>query len=776
MKKIFISLLASLIGNLVLSQDLKPADWPHLTGYWKFQNIKNLTRASVGNDLNLVGKHQLIQGPSYDDTAVRVPLGSYYRCRHAIAPNGGGDSVNTYSLMFDFKVKNFDRWHTFFQTDSSNANDGECFIRPSTGSNPGCIGTATTGYTSNPIKPNVWYRLVISVNLNHFYRYYLNGSLILEGDTQEVDGRFAMLPQVLFFADNNNEDDTIDIASIAIFDTCLSSKEIAKIGSLDPCIANPPKVDLGRDTTLCANLVLSLNAGTNFTSYQWSTGSKLPFEYINSNTLGIGEKKVWVKVVDRNGCSGGDTVIIKYLPLPLAQLGNDTIICEGEKVQLAVVSNKSYTYLWQNLLKSTILSTTNTLTVNSTGNYMVMVSTVDGCIKADSIQIDVYLNPLKPKINTVGSPSFCAGDSVKLEGPGSYKQYFWSNGFTKQHQTIFSSIKIALKVMDQFGCISPVSDSLIIKQNPLPPKPDIQLVGSVNICDGDSVIFKADSGYVKYNWQDGVGNAIRVVKKPGIFSVRVVDVHQCVSEASDKVQTSVLNLPAKPSITIKGKSILCQGQTTELNTSSGYKSYLWTDSVITAKNTIFKQGNYRVKVKDNNGCFSIWSDPVFIQVTPTPAKPKVVKSIKDSLQCNIIANRYKWLRNSTLIQDTTRSVLPLTGGNYQVQIYENACWSAFSDSFNYIVAAISSSNFHNKLKIYPNPAEDKLDITLDSKLIHGEYQIEVFTIFGQKVIELNQNAAQMTDSFNLSVSGLSSGKYIICVTSDKHFIGTFVKK
>jgi len=194
-----------------------------------------------------------------------------------MAANGGGDSVNQYSLMFDFKVLSLNRWHCFFQTDSTNSNDGECFIKHYGDSIAGTIGVGHTGYSSDSILPETWYRLVISVNLGNFYNYYLNGVLLHTGDTDEIaiDSRFALTPEVLFFADNNQEDDTIDIGSIAIFDTCLTPTQIADLGTIDPCIANPPIVDLGKDTTLCWNHTFSVGVGAGFKSVLWSTGDTL---------------------------------------------------------------------------------------------------------------------------------------------------------------------------------------------------------------------------------------------------------------------------------------------------------------------------------------------------------------------------------------------------------------------------------------------------------------------------------------------------------------------
>ncbi len=261
-------LLNAFAGNLS-AQDLNPTAWPHLKGYWKFQNAGKLTKATVGKDLVLTGTHQSVAGPAVGDTAIRIAIGSYYTCSHGMSPNGGGDSVNQYTMMFDFKVLSFKKWHTFFKTDSNNNNDGECFIRPITGSNPGRIGVGATGYSKDSINPNQWYRLMISVNLNHHYRYYLNGKLLHEGDTQELDGRFALTPKIILFGDDNQEDDTIDIASVAVFDTCMSAAEIAQIGSIDPCVANPPKISLGRDTALCDYQTLVKSAGAGFKKYQW---------------------------------------------------------------------------------------------------------------------------------------------------------------------------------------------------------------------------------------------------------------------------------------------------------------------------------------------------------------------------------------------------------------------------------------------------------------------------------------------------------------------------
>jgi len=303
-----------LLSNNAFSQNLNPNDWPHLKGYWTFQDTANLLKATVGNDLILVGNHQWVEGAFYGDTAIRIDTGSYYKCYHGIPANGGGDSVNQYTLMFDFKVLSLDRWHCFFQTDSTNSNDGECFIKHYGDSIPGTIGVGFTGYSSDSILPETWYRLVISVNLGNYYNYYLNGVLLHTGDTDDIaiDDRFALTPEILYFADNNQEDDTIDIGSIAIFDTCLTPTQIAQLGTIDPCIANPPMVDLGDDTTLCWNHTFNISIANTYKSILWSTGDTLSSISLDTANFGTGQDTLWVKVTDMNDCYTADTILVSF--------------------------------------------------------------------------------------------------------------------------------------------------------------------------------------------------------------------------------------------------------------------------------------------------------------------------------------------------------------------------------------------------------------------------------------------------------------------------------
>jgi purple acid phosphatase-like protein/type IX secretion system substrate protein/calcineurin-like phosphoesterase family protein/concanavalin A-like lectin/glucanase superfamily protein len=199
-------------------------------GWWKFDDSVQVLAAEpgYGNALSLIGSHSFIAGPDSGNGGVRVPVGSYYELQHGILPNGGGNLVNHYTLRFDFRVKNPSIWHCFFQTDTTNASDGDCFINTA-----GNIGVAQTGYGSSSIISDEWYRLLITVDMENSYRYYLDGKLLLEGSVQTLDGRFALLPWLILFGDNNSEDGEIDIAEIMIWDRALSETEVHDLGGFE---------------------------------------------------------------------------------------------------------------------------------------------------------------------------------------------------------------------------------------------------------------------------------------------------------------------------------------------------------------------------------------------------------------------------------------------------------------------------------------------------------------------------------------------------------------
>ena len=205
-------------------------------GRWTFDDPHNLTKAEIGADLVLTGSHNAVPGPTAEDGAVRIGVGSYYFLPHGVAPNGGGVKVNEFTLVMDVKIPTLGRWYCLYQTDLTNTNDGEWFINPA-----GAMGVGATGYTDAIFQPDDWYRIAVVVKNGERYDYYADGDKVLAGSPGLVDDRFSLQPAVLLFADQNGEDNELDVADIKFYSRALGDDEVKALGGYEHTIVIPPE-------------------------------------------------------------------------------------------------------------------------------------------------------------------------------------------------------------------------------------------------------------------------------------------------------------------------------------------------------------------------------------------------------------------------------------------------------------------------------------------------------------------------------------------------------
>lgn len=210
------------------------ASYPQPAGLWEFNNSSNLSFATFGLDLIEYGTHSSVAGIDAGDGAVLDPLGSYFRCSHEIPGNGGGVYVNEWTVLMDIKVpaSSIGHWVALYQTNMANSNDGDCFVKDTNKT----IGVLDTGYTRTAINGDTWYRIIISVDNGSFYRIYINGSP-WSGAAQSIDARFALDPQILFFADDNGDDYPIICTNLAIWGQALTDAQAAELGNVNTPIA-----------------------------------------------------------------------------------------------------------------------------------------------------------------------------------------------------------------------------------------------------------------------------------------------------------------------------------------------------------------------------------------------------------------------------------------------------------------------------------------------------------------------------------------------------------
>ena len=154
-------------------------------------------------------------------------------------------------------------------------------------------------------------------------------------------------------------------------------------------LVTQPEPDLGGDASICEGQSKTFSLIETFSLYLWQDGStQRDFSTAESGLVSV---TVW----DKYGCQGSDTVLLDIYPLPLVNLGRDTVICGDNSLMLN--AGDHLLYQWSTG------ETTNPLQVFA-GEKVLWVKVTDlyGCQNSDTIRI-LACNPLlylEPITNT----------------------------------------------------------------------------------------------------------------------------------------------------------------------------------------------------------------------------------------------------------------------------------------------------------------------------------------------------------------------------------------
>ncbi|MBU0486328.1 MAG: hypothetical protein KKA07_08210, partial [Bacteroidetes bacterium] len=255
-------------------------------------------------------------------------------------------------------------------------------------------------------------------------------------------------------------------------------------------------VVLGEDTVLCPNDSLVLDAGPFKDSYLWNDGST--GQYLTVHTPG----KYWVDVYNGN-CKVTDTINVTYATFPDIDLGDDSLICNGDSYTLDAGAGWT-SYLWSDS------TTGQSITVDTNGIYWVVVTNLWYCASRDSIEFK-----LSPDIQVaLGNPYICAGESVEITATGA-SSYQWTPG-TGLSTTVGPTVVATPLVTTIYSIIGSdlqnCRDTVPLKITVL-GLPLADAGTDKTICYGDSVQLQGSGGFL-YSWVPPTGLSDTSVYNP----------------------------------------------------------------------------------------------------------------------------------------------------------------------------------------------------------------------------------------------------------------------
>jgi len=147
-----------------------------------------------------------------------------------------------------------------------------------------------------------------------------------------------------------------------------------------------PEVNLGPDVSLCEGETVLLDAGL-FSTYIWTpTNSVQTFLVSTTGTY-------QVTVTDNNGCMNSDTIDVIVNPLPIINMGNDTVLLANESIVITAPPGYQ-SYLWSTGETSQFIIIDSTGIGLNTVTFWIEVTDANGCAGYDEFDIGFIFNAI----------------------------------------------------------------------------------------------------------------------------------------------------------------------------------------------------------------------------------------------------------------------------------------------------------------------------------------------------------------------------------------------
>ncbi len=241
-------------------------------------------------------------------------------------------------------------------------------------------------------------------------------------------------------------------------------------------------------------------------------------------------------------------------------------------------------------------------------------------LDANGTRADIGAIPyLKPAPPTANDGQRCGAGTVQLSASGasegdSYRWYYseqdvepFSNGAIIQTPSITTTTTYYVSIYsngyesEKVPVIAHIQSAINVDIN----QPE-------TVCQGETVILDAGSGFDSYLWSTGETTQTIEVNTAGTYSVTVYQ-GECL--ASDEVSVSFYPLP---STNLGSPHNGCEGDVITLDAGPGFVSYRWSTGLEEQFLEVSESGYYSVRITDENGCENTFGTEVIINWLPYP--------------------------------------------------------------------------------------------------------------------------------------------------------------
>lgn len=493
-----------------------------------------------------------------------------------------------------------------------------------------------------------------------------------------------------------------------------------------------------------------------------------------------GQQQVWVQFEAVNAYGNNlyiDDVVVTGVPnLPPSAALTQSVarLCAGSSVQFSDASSglpTGRTWLFPGGTPASSIDPNPTVLYSTPGTYAVTLIVQNG-VGNDTLVMNqaVTVDPV-PQVTLAALPALCSGGGmITLSGGLPAGGYYSGTGVVGTNQFDPSvagpGIHDIIYTYAQNGCVGNATAQITVTATPQP-----SLATFLPLCVQSQPVTLVE-GMPAGGTYSGPGVNGNIFD-PAVAGVGTHTIsYTLVSNNCSTTVSRQLIVTAAPQASIVPISQLCstagtvllQGQPLGGNFSgTGVNFGVFNPQLAGAgTHTIV----YQVIL---NGCTSLAQTQV--EVVETPMRPQI--SVQGSQLVSSAATGNQWFRDGQAIPGQTNAVFtPTQTGNYQVQVANGACLSPLSPFF--VVSNVGLSEEETgRIKVYPNPANDRLQLSWDASAWSVQ-SIEVVNALGQRVLFFKQLTS---GSESLDVRTLPEGSYQLMISAgSRTFTQTFLIK
>jgi len=386
-----------------------------------------------------------------------------------------------------------------------------------------------------------------------------------------------------------------------------------------------------------------------------------------------------------------------------------------------------------------------------TGTYWHTYQNTDGCDSLVRLRLTVV-----PPENSALSATICEGESYSFAG----RRYTTSGNYTATF-------------VNQAGCDSTVSLSLTVLP-PLTTKEEVFICRGESYSFGDRQLTEAGDYQFTFQTAQGCDSTVQLKLRQDTPDTTVQRTSICVggsymfageelTEAGTYFSVHPkqsgcdsivqLNIDILPVDTLLKNATLCPG-----------------DTLLFGQEQLTAAGTYFATFQDQLGCDSI----VQLTVRVTELDTTVVQD-GFTLSASLTGAAYQWLDcdedRQPIPGASSPSFTAEASGNYALRIERGVCLLETA-CFNVSLTSFSSVELANTVRLFPNPATDRLQVDLGE--MRSDVMLEILSITGQRLwtADFDQLAIVPVD-----ISRWPAGMYQLRIrTEGQHAALKFVKR